>query len=89
MAPQAPPQILPPEEMDALLPGREAPPPPDSLQAALLKLPVRDRLVLTLHYWSGLKLEEIAHALKLTPAHAGVLLARAREKLRHHVKTSL
>jgi RNA polymerase sigma-70 factor, ECF subfamily len=56
--------------------------PSEAMDAALQKLPWRDRLVLTLFYYSDRSYDEIARATGLPPAQVGVVLARAREKLK-------
>jgi RNA polymerase sigma factor (sigma-70 family) len=52
------------------------------LEAALQKLPVRDRLVLTLFYFVGQSYEEIARSAGVPASQVGVVLARARGKLK-------
>lgn len=54
----------------------------ERLREAIAKLPDRDRLALRLFYEEKLSREEIGRALGITPAHAGVVLDRARKKLR-------
>lgn len=62
--------------------GPTADVPSETLQAALQKLPLRDRTALTLFYFVGESYEEIARALGVPAPQVGVLLSRAREKLR-------
>lgn len=52
------------------------------LRAAIARLPDRDRIALRLFYEEGLGREEVGRALGTTPEHAGVILDRARRKLR-------
>jgi RNA polymerase sigma-70 factor (ECF subfamily) len=52
------------------------------LRDAVAKLPERDRLALQFFYEEKLSREEIGKILGLTAAHAGVVLDRARKKLR-------
>jgi len=56
--------------------------PSESLEAALQKLPVRDRLLLLLFYFVGQTYEEIARSMDVPAPQVGVLLARARQKLK-------
>ena len=52
------------------------------VRAALAKLNDRDRLALTMRYYAELSYEEIAEVLGVTSTVVGVLLLRARRKLR-------
>ena len=56
--------------------------PSETMDAALQKLPWRDRLVLTLFYYSDRSYDEIARATGLPAPQVGVVLARARQKLK-------
>lgn len=51
------------------------------LRAAVQSLPERDRVVLDLAHLQGLRDEEIARVLGLSPGHVRVLLHRARRRL--------
>jgi RNA polymerase sigma-70 factor (ECF subfamily) len=55
------------------------------LKAAIAKLPERDRIALRLFYEEKLSREEIGRVLATTAEHAGVILDRARRKLRDMV----
>ncbi|UCD06133.1 MAG: sigma-70 family RNA polymerase sigma factor [candidate division WOR-3 bacterium] len=52
------------------------------IQDALARLTERDRMLLTLTYYEGLSLREIAETMKMTEANAKVCLHRARKRLR-------
>lgn len=52
-----------------------------ALRAALVALPPRDRLLLTLRYLEGLDYRAIGQALGLNPDSVGQLLHRAKERL--------
>lgn len=54
----------------------------DALLAALSALPARYRAVLTLRYFAELSYEEIAGMLDVSVAHVGVLLFRAKQRVR-------
>ncbi len=54
----------------------------ERLREAVARLPERDRLALQLFYEEKLSREEIGKILGLSAAHAGVVLDRARKKLR-------
>ncbi len=49
---------------------------------ALAKLPQRDRDALDLFYFKGLAYSEIGRALGVSPEHAGMVVKRAKDKLR-------
>ena len=46
------------------------------------KLPPRDREALGLFYFKGLTLARIGAAIGVSPEHAGMIVKRARDKLR-------
>lgn len=54
----------------------------DDVRAALAKLKDRDRLALAMRYYAELSYEEIAEILGVTSTVVGVLLLRARRRLR-------
>ena len=58
-----------------------------SVRGALAKLSPRNRLVLTLRYYSDFTYEEIADALKLPREAVGVALLRARHQLRRTLES--
>jgi RNA polymerase sigma-70 factor (ECF subfamily) len=57
----------------------------ERLRRAVEKLPERDRIALRLFYEEKLSREEIGRVLGATPEHVGVILDRARRKLRDMV----
>ena len=58
----------------------------DEIQSYLRRLPSKYRAVIVLRYWYDLSYEEIAQALKLTPALVKARLHRARELLARYMK---
>ncbi|GHO54064.1 sigma-70 family RNA polymerase sigma factor [Ktedonobacter robiniae] len=58
----------------------------DEIQSYLQVLPSKYRAVIVLRYWYDFSYEEIAQALKLTPALVKARLHRARELLGRHLK---
>src|SRR5213080_1058299 len=58
----------------------------DEIQTYLQRLPSKYRAVIVLRYWYDLSYEEIAQALKLTPALVKARLHRARELLARYMK---
>ncbi len=60
----------------------------DEIQTYLQKLPSKYRAVLVLRYWNDFSYEEIAQALKLTPALVKARLHRARELLSRAMNSS-
>lgn len=54
----------------------------EEVRGALAKLDDRARLALSLRYFAELSYEEIAEVLGLTSSFVGVLLLRARRKMR-------
>ena len=54
----------------------------ERVRKALSRLPLRQRLALTLRYGPGLTYQEIAETLGVTPTHVGVLLLRGRRRMR-------
>src|SRR5207248_4167012 len=58
----------------------------DEIQTYLRRLPSKYRAVIVLRYWYDLSYEEIAQALKLTPALVKARLHRARELLARYMK---
>ncbi|MDQ3368340.1 MAG: sigma-70 family RNA polymerase sigma factor [Myxococcota bacterium] len=78
-------------------PATEAPPPGDAmdtsrlgarLQAALAKLPDRERALVTKHYWEGKNLLEAGAELGISKSWASRLHAQAVERLRGFVDDS-
>ncbi len=76
---------------DRLVRYREEPPsglenepqvPAAELLAAVRRLPPRDREIIALHYGAGLSYAQVAEALGITPAAAGVAGRRAVARLR-------
>jgi RNA polymerase sigma factor (sigma-70 family) len=58
----------------------------DEIQRYLQRLPAKYRAVIILRYWYDLSYEEIASALKLTPALVKARLHRARELLARYMQ---
>ncbi|MBX5449973.1 MAG: sigma-70 family RNA polymerase sigma factor [Thermogemmatispora sp.] len=58
----------------------------DEIQRYLQRLPAKYRAVIVLRYWYDLSYEEIASALKLTPALVKARLHRARELLARYMQ---
>ncbi len=58
------------------------------IRAALAQLSDRDRMAVTLRYFAELSYEEIAEVLGVTSTFVGVLLLRARHKLRRLLAAS-
>lgn len=56
------------------------------IQQALAKLPERDRLALTLMYYQGSSLAELAEVMKLSENAVKVCVHRARKRLREQLK---
>jgi RNA polymerase sigma factor for flagellar operon FliA len=56
-----------------------------ALADALVRLPERERAVLWWHYFEGSQLQEVADLLRVTPARASQLHARAIERLRERL----
>lgn len=56
------------------------------IQEALARLGERDRLVLTLTYYEGLSLAEVAEAMSMSEGNVKVCVHRARKRLRQHLK---
>jgi RNA polymerase sigma-70 factor (ECF subfamily) len=56
------------------------------LRIALAKLPSRHAEIVSMRYLSEMSYEEIAQELKMSTEHVGVILSRAREKLRVMLK---
>jgi len=71
---------LPPEAPAADPPGEDGP--RDDLQAALRRLPTRQRAILSLHYLEGLSVAEIASALSVPPGTVKSRLHQARNELK-------
>ena len=71
------------------LPAPSSDVPSETIQAALQRLPPRDRLALTLFYFVGESYEAIARALGVPAPQVGVLLARARQKLKEILQPML
>ncbi|MDD3411371.1 MAG: sigma-70 family RNA polymerase sigma factor [Eubacteriales bacterium] len=59
-----------------------APPDPPTLGPALMRLPGKDRLALTLMYYENQSLEDIARVLGVPRGTAASRISRARKKLR-------
>lgn len=56
------------------------------IQDALAKLAERDRMLLTLAYYQGLSLGEVAQVMKMSEANIKVCIHRARKRLREYLK---
>ncbi len=57
------------------------------VRAALATLPARSRMALVLRYYADMSYEEIAEALGVRRAFVGVVLLRARHRLREALRT--
>lgn len=53
-----------------------------TLDAALGSLSEEERMILKMFYWKDLKYKEIADATGLSPTNIGVIITRAKEKMR-------
>ncbi len=58
----------------------------NSLKAALLKLPERDRKIITMTYWLDMSTADIADALGINPGAVRTALTRARAALRKELE---
>jgi RNA polymerase sigma factor (sigma-70 family) len=56
------------------------------IQDALAKLAERDRMMLTLTYYQGLTLREVADVMKMTESNVKVCIHRARKRLRKQLE---
>lgn len=56
------------------------------IQDALAKLAERDRMLLTLAYFQGLNLAEVARVMKMNESNVKVCIHRARKRLRKHLE---
>jgi RNA polymerase sigma factor (sigma-70 family) len=56
------------------------------IQDALAKLAERDRMLLTLTYYQGFTLREVADVMKISENNVKVCIHRARKRLRKHLK---
>lgn len=56
------------------------------IQDALAKLMERDRMLLTLIYYQGLSLREVAQTMKMTESNVKVCVHRARKRLRKYLE---
>ena len=73
------------EEQEVEVP--EAPPATaEEVHAALEALAPRERLVLRLFYWEGMRQDAIARALGVSPSGMGPLMTRAREAFRGNLE---
>lgn len=69
--------------------GAEAPPPATAgldLTAAIRRLPVEQRLAVSLHYGEDLGIEEVAHAMGVSPGTIKSRLHHARRALKRHLE---
>lgn len=57
----------------------------DALSAAITKIPPRERLVVSLYYYEGLTVKEIAHVLEVSPSRVSQLHTKAVMRLRGHL----
>ena len=55
----------------------------ESLTIAIMELPVRLREVILLHYYQGMKVNEIAEALGISQSSVSGRLKRGRERLKN------
>lgn len=56
------------------------------IQDALAKLAERDRMLLTLAYYEGFSLGEVADIMKMTASNVKINIHRARKRLRKHLE---
>lgn len=56
------------------------------IQDALAKLAERDRMLLTLAYYEGFSLGEVAEVMKMTASNVKISIHRARKRLRKHLE---
>ena len=56
------------------------------IQDALAKLVERDRMLLTLAYYQGLSLREVAEVMKMSESNVKVCIHRARKRLREQLE---
>lgn len=56
------------------------------IQGALAKLAEKDRVMLTLTYYDGLSIFEVAHIMKMSEGAVKVCVHRARKRLRKHLE---
>lgn len=56
------------------------------IQDALAKLAERDRMLLTLAYYEGFSLGEVAEVMKMTTSNVKISIHRARKRLRKHLE---
>ena len=56
------------------------------IQDALAKLAERDRMLLTLTYYQGLSMREVAETMEMTESNVKVCIHRARMRLRKHLE---
>jgi len=58
----------------------------ESLGKSILELPDPDRMVVTLHYYKGMMLKDIARLLKLSKSRVSQIHKHALERLRHKLR---
>ena len=56
------------------------------IKNALAKLTEKDRLLLTLAYYDGMKLDEVAEVMKMTASNVKISIYRARKRLRKQLE---
>ena len=56
------------------------------IQNALAKLTEKDQMLLTLTYYEGMKLDEVAEVMKMTPSNVKISIHRARKRLRKQLE---
>ena len=56
------------------------------IQNALARLTEKDRMLLTLAYYEGMKLDEVAEVMKMTPSNVKIGIYRARKRLRKQLE---
>ena len=56
------------------------------IQSALARLTKKDRMLLTLAYYEGMKLDEVAEVMKMTPSNVKIGIHRARKRLRKQLE---
>jgi len=61
----------------------------EALAEAIGKLPERERLVITLYYYEGLTVKEIAHIMKVSPSRISQLHTKAVIRLKGTLKASV